>query len=313
MAVQAVERALFERRCRVVVRKSAEKVIDRSKRSETVETTTDAVEIGGAQGELGLRVQFDIQKTNKKEPNTAEVVITNLAENTRSLLQGKGVRLSLEAGYRDTGLKTYFLGDVRAVDHRRVGAEWESVIRLGDGERAWQHAKVNESWDGKTQVADVIKRIAEAMGLDGDAAARQFDVAVTNSKHSVPLVFDHGYCVNGSASRAMDRAMKAARLGWSMQDGEIRILAPGQALTTAVYEITPDSGLVGTPEIGSPTKKGRPAVITFVSLLVPVQPGHKVRLRSSKHTGDLVALSVKHSGDTAGNNWYTTVSAEMPK
>lgn len=309
-APQTREQILFGRVCRLLVEDSAEKEIAKTKTTVTVETTTNTLEILGGIG--GMRIQANIKKTLKKEPNTSEIRITNLSPTTRASLQKKGVRAMLEAGYQDTGLSRLFSGNVRAVDHMREGANWITVLRLGDGERAWQYGRVNESFAAGTRIVDVIRAIAQQMGFDSTNIERQFNAAKDASKHKVPDKLDHGWAASGAASRAMDRIIKSAHLTWSVQDNQIQILAEGQALDV-VYEFSPSTGLVGSPEMGSPTKKGRPALVKFDALLTPVKPGAKAKLKSDRYNGTVKLLGVEFDLDTHGGPWYTRMSGEIAK
>lgn len=303
--------ALFGRRCRLVVSDTSEKEIARTKTESTVEVTTNSTEIIGGDG--GMRIGFDINKTLKKEPNTAEIRVYNLAATTRAGLQKKGVAALLEAGYQETGLSRIASGNVRTVDHVREGADWITIIKLGDGERAWQYGRVNESFSAGTRVADVIKKLAQQMGLGGDDIDKQLDAAKRSTKRRIPETLDHGWAASGSAGRAMDHIMKAAHLSWSVQDGQLQILVEGQALDNVVFRINPRSGLIGSPEMGTPPRKGGPGLIKFVSLLIPVKPGGKVELTSDRYDGEVRLVGVNLVGDTHGTEWYAKMAGEVLK
>jgi hypothetical protein len=260
------------------------------------DTTSEVIEI------TDLRIEFSIRKTLKKEPNTGEIRITNLSPSVRASLQKKGVRVRLEVGYRDAGLSQIFSGDARTIDHVRQGADWVTVIHLGDGERAWQFARVNESFGPGTPKSDVVRRVAESLGVDTGNVAKQIaDITGT---------FDQGFAVSGSASRAFDQVIRAVELEWSFQDGALQLLRPGQALESTVPDITPSSGLIGSPEMGSPPKKGKPALIKFDALLTPVKPGGKVKLKSDRYDGFVRVVGVEFVGDTAGGPWYSKIAGE---
>ena len=307
----STDKLLFGRICRLVVSSSAEKEIAKTVNSSTVEITTDAIEITGGIG--GLRIRASIKKTLKKEPNTSEIRITNLGPSSRAFLQKKGVKALLEAGYRDTGMARLFYGDVRTVDHVRHGADWETVVRLGDGERGWQFGRINESFASGTAIADVVKAIARAMGLDDGKVDEQLQSAAAASNGRVPTKLDHGFAASGSASRAMDKIMKSVRLPWSVQDGELQILAEEQALEKTIPDIAPSSGLIGSPEMGTPPKKGHPALVKFDALLTPVKPGSKVRLKSDRYDGEVKVVGVEFALDTHGGDWYVRMAGEVLK
>jgi hypothetical protein len=263
------------------------------------DTTSEVIEI------TDMRIQFSITKTLKKEPNTGEIRITNLSPSRRASLQKKGVKVRLEVGYKDTGLTQIFSGDVRTIDHVRMGADWETVMQLGDGERAWQFARVNESFAPGTPKSEVVRRLADSLGVDAGNVAKQIaDITGT---------FDQGFAASGSASRAFDQVIRAVDLEWSMQDGALQLLRPDQALDATVPDITPTSGLIGSPEMGTPPTKGKPALVKFDALLTPVKPGSKVKLKSDRYDGYVKVVGVEFTGDTRGGAWYSKIAGEVLK
>lgn len=296
------DQALFDRRCRLTI---ADPVKEKNNfKFETFNVT----EIDGGRSDanlIGMRVQFDIKKTLKKEPNTSTITVTNLSADSRSKFQAKGVHVTLEAGYKDTGMVRYFAGDVRTVDHVRKGPDWESVFRLGDGERAWQFARVNESFAPGAAVSDVLRSVAGRMGIDLGNAIEQANKLGTK--------LDQGFCVSGSASRALDLLMKSIGMEWSIQDGALQILKVSQVLDLPVPEIGPDSGLLDSPEMGSPPKKGAPALVKFKCLLTSVKPGAKVKLKSERYNGYLRVVACSFKGDTSGGDWFSEISGELLK
>lgn len=247
-----------------------------------------------------LRVSFKVSKSLGKEPNTAEVSITNLAGSTRAELQGKGHKLILEAGYEDT-ISRIFSGDVRTLDHTKTGADWITKATCGDGERAYQFARISESFAGGTRIADVVKACAKALGLE---------LGNVNVVGLASDQFVNGYSAHGNAARELDRALRPLGLSWSIQDGRLQILREEEANAGTAIEISKDSGLIGSPEFGSPAEKGKPSILKVKSLLQPeIKPGGKFVLTSRAHSGTFKASKVEHSGDTAGGDWYTSIEA----
>jgi hypothetical protein len=68
----------------------------------------------------GLRVGFHVKKSLSKEPNTAEVKIYNLSENTRHKLQSKGTPFVLSGGYVGSS-GVLFSGNSRTIDAALAG------------------------------------------------------------------------------------------------------------------------------------------------------------------------------------------------
>jgi hypothetical protein len=289
---------LFGRRCRVLVSIPS---------SEDYHSTTlDELEINGGEGvdgEPGLRVAFKIEKSDGKEPNKSEVTVSNLSPDTRGRLQKKGVKLTLEAGYDATGVSRIFRGDVRTIDHVRNGADWDSKFKGGDGERAWRFARVSESFAAGAGAGDVLDYLANASGLQ----IGNVPTVIAN----LTVGYDHGYVVSGKWKDEMDKLVRSIGYVWSVQDETLQVLLPGQSSTAAVPLISPDSGLIGSPEFGTPEKKGKPALVKFKSLLVPTQPGARVHLKSERYDGNVRVKKVEISGDSHGGDWYTTIQGVL--
>jgi hypothetical protein len=284
---------LAGRRCRVVIAVPVT--------SDFHSTTFDELEINGGEGggrDPGLRVAFKIEKSDGKEPNHSEITITNLSPDSRGKLQKKGVKVTLEAGYDQTGVSKIFRGDARTIDHVRNEATWDTKIKCGDGERAWRFARVNESFAAGTRAGAVLDYLAQQSGLQIGS--------VPSVVVNLTTQYDHGYVVSGRWSDEMDRLVKSIGYKWSVQDETLQVLLPGAASKAAVPEISPTTGLIGSPEFGTPEKKGKPALVKFKSLLMPTQPGARVKLKSDRYDGFVRVKKVSIEGDTHGGSWYTT-------
>lgn len=269
-------------------------------------TTADVVEINGGDepSAPGLRIRFKVKKSREKEPNTAEILVTNLSPTRRQSLQVKGVKVLLEAGYAATGLSRLFAGDARTIDHLREGPDWSTSMKCGDGERGFRFARANESFSPGNTAADVLKYLGKQLGLDQGNVAQEAAKILTR--------FDQGYVVWGPAQQALDRLLTSIGFGYSIQDGAIQVLATDAVIQgVAIPEISPDTGLIGSPEMGVPEKAGQPALCKFKCLLTPTRPGALVKLRSERYNGQLSVKKCEFEGDTAGGPWYTTIEGVL--
>jgi hypothetical protein len=263
-----------------------------------------AVNVDGVQVD-GLRVKFKVTKTLVKEPNTLELEVYNLSENSRNQIKRKGAKVVVSAGYPGTEA-VIFSGDARTVDHAKIGPDGITKIQCGDGERAFQFARFSKSFRPGTSVADVITAAAKSLGLDASAAVKR--IQQQDFKGGL-LQFVNGYAAHGKASSELDKLLKSVGLTWSIQDGAIQVLAPAETKGTAVL-LSPDTGLVGSPEHGTPTTKGQPPVLKFRALLQPqIRVGGIVEIRSAGISGQFRVQKLEHLGDTAGSDWYTSGEA----
>lgn len=247
----------------------------------------------------GLRMRCRIMKTLEKEPNTCELTISGLSDATRSALQTKGVNVLIEAGYQATGITGLYTGDVRTIDHERRGATWDTVMKLGDGDRFFRFNRVNVGFSPGVTAGTVLSALASATGYKlGNVAA----IAA-----SLTQVFANGYAATGSAQRALDMFIRSIGYTWSIQNGALQILAPTQVVGASIPLISPSTGLIGSPQMGTPEQVGQPALCKFTSLLIPVRLGGVVHLTSERYNSDLVVRKAEFDLDTSALDWYITI------
>lgn len=253
----------------------------------------------------GLRTSFKIAKSLAKEPNTATITIYNLSEDSRAALNSKGTRVQLEAGYTGT-TAVIFSGDTSFIDHTHEGPDWKTHIECADGEIATQHARVSESFKPPVTKAQVFQKLVNALGVDGGTAIAAFKDQVEQ--------FVSGYVAHGRASAEIDKVLKNSGFKYSIQDGRMQLLRDGEATTDPLIYLTPDSGLIGSPQHGSPIKPSAsdlqvktPQVLKAKSLLQPgFAPGRRVVIDSvAIKKGTFLINSMLHSGDTFGQEWFT--------
>lgn len=249
-----------------------------------------------------LRVQFKIEKSLAREPNCSEVSIWNLAPATRAQMQKKGAKVIVEAGY-DKTLGQIFYGQSRTIDHARDGASWVTKIQAGDGERAYRHVRLNESFKGGTPVASVLRTVVLSLqryGLDPGNAFTQAD--------TIKDEFVHGFSCFGKAVDQLDILLKRRGFDWSIQDNRLQLLGPNESVHRTAVLLNAETGLVGSPEHGTPDKeKKKPPVLKAKSLIqASIFPGSKIQLDAENTKGLFKATKVVHEGDTAGGNWFTT-------
>ncbi len=291
---------LFGRICRLLVNVPVDDPKDFS------DTTPNQFEInsGVDANAQGLRVQFKITKTDQKEPNTSEITVTNLSPTSRGRLQVKGVKVSLEAGYIGTGLTRLFYGDARTIDHLRDGASWNTVLKLGDGERAYRYARVNQSFSGGVNAGDVLQYLGDASGLSLGNVSEASD-------RIKDITFDQGYVLHGRWSDEMHKLVSSLGYTFSIQNNAIQVLLPDESVSSDVLEISPYTGLIGSPEMGTPEKKGKPALLCFKTLLQPIFPGGRVKVVSKRYNGFVKIKKVEFEGDSESGPWYATAKGVL--
>jgi len=274
-------------------KRSAKLVLARPLAGSYVGVQPNAIEI------TGLRIQFQIEKTLEAEPNSGSIVVTNLAKTTRAEFNRKPLHVTLDAGY-DGNLKRIFTGDLRWVTSTHTPPDWDTKIELGDGERAYKHARVNRSFAPGIDSKAVLAEIADSMGLKMPTSAAEATDLMAQ--------FSTGVTIQGPSAAEMDRILAPHARAWSIQDGSLQILAAAETRVGTAFMVSPDTGLVGAPTMTAPGNSGEPATLAATMLLYPeMLPGSKVEMKSASVAGLFKVRKVTHKGDTHGADWTTTI------
>lgn len=245
-----------------------------------------------------LRMQFEIERTLEPDPNPATLTIYNLTEATRAEVQRKPLQIRIQAGYKGS-TATLFLGDMQDASTKREGPDLQTKILIADGERA-MNARVNSAFGGGATGQAQLAAIAASMGLKiprNVSEAKDFAASVAS-----------GGALRGTARNALTTVTKRLGASWSIQDSQLQILRDGEVRSDQALVISEATGMIGSPETGSPGKKGEPPTTTVKCLLYPqCLPGGKVSIVGEYVRGLFRISKVKHTGDTDDNDWFTTL------
>jgi hypothetical protein len=236
-------------------------------------------------------------------PNRCEISIFNLNDHDRAAFEEKPLYIRLDAGY-DGEEERVFEGDLTFSESIQDGPDWETRLEVGDGHRALKFGRVNRSFAGTTPYRTAIREVIKAL-----------DASVTSAVLSkVPNeFFQGGVVIEGLAQHELTRLLRPFELTWSIQNGQLQILAKGESLRTQAALIDQSKGMIGSPTFGSPPAKKKPRPLTVKNLLYPsLLPGGLVQVSSRFVNGLFSMERVLHVGDTHGEPWDTTIEA-LPK
>lgn len=244
----------------------------------------------------GLRVEFDIAKTDKKENNQATITVWNLQKDTQNVFDEIGTSVTLEAGYQfGIGTGVIFSGKITKTDYVDSGADKGIKIDLADGVD-FVKSRTSKSWSGKVLPKTIILDVCKSLGVN--------PVFVDELPNNA---YNSGFVSFGSSINTIQNVLNRSGYGFTFESGQITIFKKGNANPQNILFISPSSGLVGTPRksIDQETKK---AGYKLSTLLNPTAlPKGIIVLDSSTVKGEFVIKSVRHFGDTFGGQWATEI------
>lgn len=246
-----------------------------------------------------LRVTFQVEKTDERFPNTAEISIWNLNEEHRAAVQERLAPCIIKAGYLGN-VSQIFSGDLRFTESSRRGTDFVSSFTIADGGKQYTSSRVDESFGPGTSPFDIITKVADALDVgSGNLAEKLREGGFPNA-----LVFNKAVIVSGQAAEELDKFMRATGLEWSIQDGQIQALKKKDVVKDNIVILKKSSGLIGSPVLGED------GIVRGQALLQgQLFPGRQVDIESIIVEGSFKLTKVVHSGDTWGTDWVTNFEA----
>ncbi len=248
-----------------------------------------------------LDCTFQVKKNLKAEPNTCELKVFNLAEETRRTLETpKKLTLRLEAGYPDL-VAQLFLGEVRSAHSHREGENIITEISTGDSEKELASSRLALSIGPKVPAQVALMAIARSfkgVGI-GNVGAASAKLAAKGS-----AFFGPGSALYGNSRQMLTDFCRSADLEWSIQDGMLQILDRAKALADKAVYLSAETGLVGSPTVDH---KG---IVSATAFIQPdLRPGRKVQFDTLSFKGGYRIEDCEYTGDTNGNDWYCKFQA----
>ena len=288
--------------------------------AEYTPSTTNTPATPGAGLDLSqLRFRFDIRHYTISTPGTAEFRIYNLAASTANLVQREFTRIQLSVGYQDN-LGLIFDG---TITQARIGRESQvdTVLTLTAVEQdvAQSFACINQTLAAGSTPDDRLNAILKALAPLG----------VTKGYVPSPLPgarLPRGIVMSGMVRDYLRSLAAEVGCDWSIKSDHLNLLPFGEHLPSPAIVLTSRTGMVGLPE---QTLEG----IVVRCLINPdIVPGRAIQIDQKSvqqiaigtNVGDQVnkvtapgieqdglyrTLLVSHSGDSRGNDWYSTITA----
>jgi len=244
-----------------------------------------------------IRIEFEVEKSLKKDPNTASISLYNLDPVSVGLIQSTGAVVMLRAGYQGVP-SLLFDGTIPAkggVTIERNGTERVVTIEAGDGELQYTESRFDHNFAALTPNTTIFAALLASFGGLGLAPGDPLP----------PYVYQSSQTFSGPSRDALEQICRDVHCSWSIQDGNIQILIQNIGGRKDVAPlISSETGLIGSPK---PTKEG----CDFDSLLnASIKPGGFVSIVSRDITGFFKVLRVKHHGDTHGAAWTSSVESK---
>jgi hypothetical protein len=239
----------------------------------------------------------------KHEPNTCELRIWNLSEESRAKLSAKVLKVAVNAGYKKTGTHQLYLGEVRSGTTKVDGADLITTVSSGDGEKAQQGTWINRPVGPGTPVVQVLETIAKE--FKGIGLGNIAEVSALLSARGIATFHPTGGAISGHAVQELTDLCRSAGLQWSIQDGVLQFVDVVKPRSNFAVLLSPATGLLGSPTVDA---KGE---VTATCAMIPgLRPGDLVVFDSVGVKGGYRIEEVEYAGDSHGDEWGAEVKCK---
>jgi len=187
-----------------------------------------------------LRIKFLVKRSDTETPNTADIRVYNLSEETALTIRKEFTSVILEAGYRGNS-GVIFRGNIRQVVLGRENATDTFIdIIAGDGDRSYNYSVVNLTLAKGSKPIDQVNAATDAMKSRGATPGNLGDFP----SNELP----RGKVMFGNAKDYLRNSAITARKTWSIQDEKITFVPVDSYLPGTRVVLTSDTGIIGTPQ-----------------------------------------------------------------
>ena len=203
-------------------------------------TVTDAQ--GNGVDVSQLRCSFSIVKTIQMEPNFSQITIYNLNAQTENAIMLSATRVTLEAGYEGKQYGLIFDGDIlQTIRDKEDSTTYRLTIIALDSDRAINYDIANYSvlrgQTARTLVDHIVNEAQYPVSLG----------SISNALSKAPAL-TRGKVFFGKSSDYLRQIAESNGCKYYTEDGKLNIINVADLPEGEIFDLSPSSGLIGTPE-----------------------------------------------------------------
>lgn len=265
-----------------------------------------------------IRINFNIEKSLIGYPNLGNIKIYNLSENSRNMIEEKGLQVQLFAGHEDTGISLLFSGDIINVVHLKIGPDWISEIFSADGINALSTSTINKTLPAGANPEQIYNELVCQMDGVLKGVTEGLKDCLSGKKSLLRELQ-----LSGNVKDWLDKISRDCGFDYSINDGVIETTSENLPLNDVPsVVINQASGMIGSPErteiginvknILLPTLKlGRTIKVESISEQINVGNLFFRKIPPIKNEGIYRIDKLIHIGDNYDNTWETSIQARI--
>lgn len=263
-----------------------------------------------------LRCTFEFVKSAYFEANQSVITIYNLNPDDENKLIKSGQRIIFEAGYNGDQYGKIFEGNIiQPLRSKENGVDFKLTLISMDSDRYVTYGLVGVSLVAEQSMRDAVSSCVSRAGLLTRQNYGQQTGIIADQRISYP----RGKVMFGSPTYYLNQIAKSMNASYYNEDGVVNIVSPKELSDNEIFDLSPDSGLIGSPlqtEYGiscSCLLNPRMKINSLFHLDNSKIEGHRYTpgqpVRPLDTAGIYRVIKITHKGDTRGNDWTTEIEA----
>jgi hypothetical protein len=255
----------------------------------------------------GLKIAFNIEKTDSPDPNKSKIQIYNLSADTSAKVTVAGNHITLKAGYEDETIAAIFFGDVLKGRRYRDGNDYCTELEVFDSRTAVFSGQVSVSFAKDTDAKTIVQAYLDAIGLP-----------FKGQEHIPGEMYPHGYCFIGMAGDGLRDVLNRYGLMYTVQNEMLYIIKPGEAADKTGLKLTPKTGLLTTPQPVSDKTEDDDTATDAINrwkfstmLFSELLPGAACKVESSTLNGEVIIKKAVYSGDNMTGDFKIDIEGDV--
>lgn len=246
-----------------------------------------------------LRIAATVQKTIMAQPMPSQISVYNLSEETRNALKRSLTKITLQAGWENTELRTVFQGSVLNAFSERNGPDIVTKIIALPGYGALVRGVSSAAFGPGAPAITAVTKLAQDLPGVNVSAANMYGITSN--------LGPQGWAFAGATKDGLTRLAEEHSFSWSIQDGNFVALGDTVALPSRVNLNGENGGLINVaPLLNGPLQMQ--IGVKIRALYIPgTAPGSAVQVTSQINKGLSGIYRIHTSSvslDTQAETWY---------
>lgn len=249
-----------------------------------------------------LRTKFEVVKSSIAKDNITKIDIYNLSSSSQSFVCQKDSVVNLRVGYVNDVVSNISTSDITKVITTNTETDSVTTIYATEGAFSLKYNYITISTTNSVSLSQLADIISSQSGVNFNIRDIDFSQKTQGA-----------YSDSGSLDSVLDALASYFNFTWSFQNNQIVIKGVKSSSVTS-FKLNSNTGLIFNPEsqkkllrsIEKSKKDLDSNSVKLTSLMLPKLQIHDIlEVESRSVNGVFKINTLKHEGDTHGNQWYT--------